>query len=198
MNLIFAVMNDPPCIVTKDGRIFSKRYKGHNFTERVQTINQKGYYTVTLKNKSYRVHRIVAEAWFGKCPKGLEVDHIDRNKLNNNVNNLRYATRSLNCYNRRTSDNTTFNIHWGSSGSEQHKIANRIYKQLKRKQYSDTQKHELSKLIHCKNKERLSSLDLFRTVRIIDGKRTNVVLPLSEKYVRRRDTHGRFTYSRAD
>ena len=196
MNFLFAVLNDPPCIITKNGKIYSRRYNRHPLTERVQKVDKRGYCAVTLKNKTYKVHRLVAEAWLGKCPKGLEVDHIDRNKLNNSIDNLRYVTKSENCYNRHTSTNTKYNLHWGSPGSEEWKEASKIYSKLKRDSYSLDEKKSIYKLIHCRNKKRLSSLGLFKTVRIIDGKRKNVVLPLSEKCVRRRDKDGRFFYER--
>lgn len=38
------------------------------------------------------VHVCVAEAFICKRPNKLVVDHIDENKQNNNVNNLRYCT----------------------------------------------------------------------------------------------------------
>lgn len=43
-----------------------------------------------------RVHKVVAEAFIGPCPDGMEVAHNDGNPKNNNVNNLRYATRKDN------------------------------------------------------------------------------------------------------
>ena len=40
--------------------------------------------------KIYLIHRLVAKAFLGKSD--LLVDHIDGNKLNNNINNLEYVT----------------------------------------------------------------------------------------------------------
>lgn len=51
------------------------------------------------KRKLVRVHRLVAMAWKSK-PTGLEyVDHIDRNKFNNHMDNLRWVDRKGNARN---------------------------------------------------------------------------------------------------
>ena len=63
-----------------------------------QITNTKGYFRVCfgLGKKGFQriedVHRIVAREFFGPCPKGLQVHHIDANKRNNNVENLKYVT----------------------------------------------------------------------------------------------------------
>ena len=41
-------------------------------------------------------HRIVAEAFLGKRPEGLEVMHLDGDKTNNRIENLRYGTHAEN------------------------------------------------------------------------------------------------------
>lgn len=41
-------------------------------------------------------HKLVANAWLGPCPDGMEIDHIDGNGLNNAVSNLRYISPSEN------------------------------------------------------------------------------------------------------
>lgn len=67
--------------------------------------DKKGYYRVVLmkdnKKKYASVHRLVAEA-FIECPEGAnQIDHIDRNPMNNTVGNLRWVNSQENLLNRR-------------------------------------------------------------------------------------------------
>lgn len=57
---------------------------------------------VNIKKKVRKVfvHRVVAECWIGPRPEGMQVDHIDRNSLNNDYRNLRYVTKSEQMINR--------------------------------------------------------------------------------------------------
>lgn len=64
-----------------------------------QTNNHRiPYLTVTLSPewKSARVHKLVAIAFLGDCPEGMEICHIDGNVFNNAVSNLRYGTHTEN------------------------------------------------------------------------------------------------------
>lgn len=59
-------------------------------------LNKRGYLYIALcknaKYKKFRVNRLVAETFIPN-PKNLpQVNHIDRNVLNNNVNNLEWCT----------------------------------------------------------------------------------------------------------
>lgn len=57
---------------------------------------------VNIKHEIRKVflHRVVAECWLGPRPKGMQVDHKDRNSLNNHYTNLRYVTKSIQMINR--------------------------------------------------------------------------------------------------
>jgi hypothetical protein len=52
------------------------------------------------KGKSYTAHELVMEAWVGPRPAGLKIDHIDRDRGNNKLVNLRYVTNTINALNR--------------------------------------------------------------------------------------------------
>lgn len=51
---------------------------------------------VNGKRKNVLVHRAVAEAFIGPCPKGVQVNHKDGIKTNNHKSNLEYMTISEN------------------------------------------------------------------------------------------------------
>lgn len=62
-----------------------------------QHKNQKPQgYRVRINKKSYAIHRIIYEMHNGKIPENMVIDHIDRNPLNNAIDNLRIVSRAIN------------------------------------------------------------------------------------------------------
>jgi HNH endonuclease/NUMOD4 motif len=53
--------------------------------------------STNLRNATeYKIHRLVLEAFKGPCPENKEVDHIDGNRTNNTLPNLRYLDHAEN------------------------------------------------------------------------------------------------------
>lgn len=71
---------------------------GHIRTEKIikPFHNKRGYLRIGLvvdgEKKKYQLHRLVAEAFCPGKKEGLQVNHIDGNKENNNANNLEWIT----------------------------------------------------------------------------------------------------------
>lgn len=60
--------------------------------------NAQGYYSVMFNEKTYSVHRIIA-VLHDIDVDGYVIDHIDRNRSNNRISNLRVVTQKQNCQN---------------------------------------------------------------------------------------------------
>lgn len=64
-------------------------------------INNQGYYVVKINYKQERVHRIIWELLKGPIPEGMVIDHIDGNRSNNSVENLRVVSVKENARNSK-------------------------------------------------------------------------------------------------
>lgn len=87
---MYAVSSDGR--VRRDGSAKGARC-GHVMAACVDIV---GYPRVDLWRRNHgtsiRVHQLVADAFIGARPSGMQVNHIDGDKLNNNVENLEYVT----------------------------------------------------------------------------------------------------------
>lgn len=83
--------------ISNFGRVKSFRYGEGKI---IKPFINNGYYCVGLSRKDdykkVRVHRLVAKHFIPNPDNKKEVNHIDGNKLNNNVSNLEWSTRSEN------------------------------------------------------------------------------------------------------
>tara|TARA_R100000995_G_scaffold84711_1_gene64431 strand:+ start:3495 stop:4145 length:651 start_codon:yes stop_codon:yes gene_type:complete len=70
---------------------------------------------ISVNGKLYFAHRLAYYIYHGVDPLEKEVDHKDRNPLNNKIDNLRLATKKENCRNSSMSKNNTSGVtgvHW--------------------------------------------------------------------------------------
>ena len=73
-----------------------------------ESINNKGYYTVHLNGITHDKHRLVAKQFIDN-PNNLPcIDHIDRDRANNRINNLRWVSYSENSKNKTSSNNIIY------------------------------------------------------------------------------------------
>jgi hypothetical protein len=93
--------------VSNLGRVKSIRFSKHKI---MKLQNRHNYLLANLRKdnaeKVFTVSRLILSAFLSTPKDDEECDHIDRNSLNNNLNNLRWVTRSENCFNRNN---------WGKS-----------------------------------------------------------------------------------
>ena len=89
--------------ISKDGVVIS--YANPTIVELKNKIHH-GRLHVSLskdsqsKDRNISLHRLLYITFIGPIPDKMEIDHIDRNPLNNNLNNLRCVTRSQNEQNK--------------------------------------------------------------------------------------------------
>jgi len=101
----------------KDGNLFRKISQGSSKKGNLagNTFNR-GYRQVSIEKKSYLVHRVIFLMHYGYMPEF--VDHIDKDKTNDKIENLRASTKSqnsMNCYLRKDSTSGVRGVTWDKS-----------------------------------------------------------------------------------
>ena len=93
-------------------------------------LNDKGYLKVTLSknNKAFKhyLHRLVANAFIKNNQNEPIIDHIDRNKQNNSLSNLRWTNYNVNNANKLKSTNKSSKY----MGVSFHKTRNKFRAQI--------------------------------------------------------------------
>lgn len=102
----------------KDGFFYWKEKKtgGVYAGDVAGCLTNKGYMWIRYKGGRYQYHRIMFFMHHGYIPE--RIDHIDGNKLNNDINNLRPATKAQNGWNSKvfkTNKSGSKNVHWNKN-----------------------------------------------------------------------------------
>jgi hypothetical protein len=139
--------------ITDHGNI-TRYYKNHS---RPVTLVQDraGYLIVSLskesKVRSHKVHRLVAQTFLDNPENKSMVDHIDEDKTNNRVDNLRWCTGKENTEYYNTKDGRRYHIELARKRKEKLKVYENQLKELreslKEKQKEiEKEKKEVNKL----------------------------------------------------
>lgn len=124
--------------VREDGCIFLPQSGTHKAKWTFGSLDAQGYRVVGIGGKIIKVHRLVAETYLQNPDNLPEVDHIDRNKSNNNVANLRFVSRSGNQRNTPRNDTclTRFGVHTYEDRREYHRIQEKSRRAACRESYN--------------------------------------------------------------
>jgi hypothetical protein len=113
------IIGFPDYLIYEDGSVFSK--KSNIFMQ--QNKDNKGYLFVGLRNRGKkpifpRIHRLIAIHFIPNPENKPDVDHINRIRDDDRIENLRWATKQENQENRGMNKNNTSgfkNINWHKS-----------------------------------------------------------------------------------
>jgi len=100
-----------------NGNLYWKTIKSKKVKagQKVGYVGSKGYVSAQLGRITYSLHRLIWIFHNGNIEDNYTIDHIDRNILNNKIENLRLATYSQNRQNSGKRPNNTSgykNVYW--------------------------------------------------------------------------------------
>ena len=108
--------------------------KFRKFRWTVGCINNKsGYRAVMYQRKSHQVHRIIARAFLDNPGNLPTVDHTDRNRVNNKVDNLRWADYKMQANNHgRVINRVDYGVSECEDSKAYHRAQNKAYEAAQR------------------------------------------------------------------
>jgi len=83
----------------EEGRV-SRTFKHGKVNQKIGSPQQDGYLQTIIDGKATLIHRLIYEFVHGPIPKNLVIDHINRDKQDNRIENLRLVTPSNNSHNQ--------------------------------------------------------------------------------------------------
>lgn len=76
----------------------------------LRNINGKTYARLHLLGKTYFVHRVIWTLFNGAIPKGLCIDHINGDSMDNRISNIRVVSQKTNNQNKKKSKSNTSGV----------------------------------------------------------------------------------------
>ena len=120
--------------ITKDGNVYSTHRNKYIPQELKSNLDGKGYPSVRLmkdgKLNTWKVHKLQELTFLGGPKEGLQIDHIDGDKTNNHIDNLRQVTPYENNHNSVTEQRKLDVL---ASSEYREKLSSKCKKNLKMK-----------------------------------------------------------------
>lgn len=91
----------PGIIVNEIGEVFIPSNGAREAHWTFGSKTKRGYFAIKTNGKIFKVHRLIAKAFIPNPENKPEVDHINRLKTDNRVENLRWATHTENMRNTK-------------------------------------------------------------------------------------------------
>lgn len=82
--------------VREDGAIYVRHGRRHQLGWTFGSKNGSGYMLICIEGKRYSAHRLVAETFIQNTDDKPFIDHINRDRADNRVENLRWVTNGEN------------------------------------------------------------------------------------------------------
>lgn len=84
------------------------------------TLTKNGYVSVGSKGVKAYAHRIVWFMHYGEIPKGFDIDHINHDRTDNRIENLRIVSRSENLKNKGVvlSSSGEMGVYWSAASGK--------------------------------------------------------------------------------
>ena len=103
-------INDANLICYEDGDIYKYKFNDWVLIENKANAG-KGYNQISCNGKHIYRHRIIARAFLNLDIEDTkqQIDHIDSNRINNNINNLRIVNNQQNHFNRTSAKGYSWN-----------------------------------------------------------------------------------------
>lgn len=94
----------------ESGLLYRKTRQSNNMAGTMAgSLNKQGYMRVGIDGRQEYVHRVLWAMYYG-IPSNKTIDHIDTNRSNNKITNLREATQSQQCHNMNTPKHNTSGV----------------------------------------------------------------------------------------
>jgi len=91
MDIYEKITEYPKYEINKLGQV-RRQYRNGNITYPKKCLGKNGYYTVSLHNHTYTLHRLLGKQFIPNPDNLPVIDHIDRNRQNNSLDNLRWSS----------------------------------------------------------------------------------------------------------